>query len=124
MTIAERNADAVKGYEVPKEYSLKCVLDEQLARTDAPHCPDGRNKTVWLAQAKLVYNFEGASEHPSTTCLCTHLCNARCVLDKPSGSPRCYAGPGVAATWLALRAAGLAQYAGPPLQSRAAMVRL
>ena len=124
MTVAEKNADAVKGYEVPKEYSLKCVLDEQLARTDAPHCPDGRNKTVWLAQAKLVYNFEGASEHPSTTCLCKHLCNARCVLDKPSGSPRCYAGPGVAATWLALRAAGLAQDTGPPLQSRAAMVRL
>ena len=89
-----------------------------------PRSPDGRNKTVWLAQAKLVYNFEGASEHPSTTCLCTHLCNARCVLDKPSGSPRCYLGPGVAATWLALRAAGLAQDTGPPLQSRAAMVRL
>ena len=30
---------------------------------------------------------------------------------------------GVAATWLALRAAGLAQDTGPPLQSRAAMVR-
>jgi hypothetical protein len=125
MTDAETNSHAVNDYEVPKEYSLKCVLDDQLARTDAMHCPNGRNKTVWLAQAKLVYGFEGATEHPSSTCLCTHLCNARCVLDASSGSPQCYVGPGVAATWLTLRAAGLAQTdLGPPLQSSAAMVGL
>ena len=121
MTDAEKNADAVDDYVVPDEYSLKCVLDAQLARTGSAFCPNGRNTTVWLAQAKLIYGFEGATEHPSSTCLCTHLCNARCVLDASSGSPQCYAGPGVAATWLALRAAGLAQDSGPPLQSSAAM---
>ena len=122
MTDAEKKADAVDDYVVPNEYSLKCVLDAQLARTGSAFCPNGRNTTVWLAQAKLIYGFEGATEHPSSTCLCTHLCNARCVLDASSGSPQCYAGPGVAATWLALRAAGLAQDSGPPLQSSAAMV--
>ena len=116
MTEEEKNSAAVDGYRVPEEYELTCVLDEQLAKTDAHHCPNGHNKTVWLAQAKLVYSFGDAKHHPSSTCLCTHLCNARCVLDSTSSEPKCYAGPGVAAAWLSLRAAGLAKKGGPPLE--------
>ena len=122
ITHEEKNSQAVDDYVVPKEYELKCVRDDQLTRRGGKHCPNGRNTTVWLAQAKLVYGFEGATRHPSSTCLCTHLCNARCVLDSSSGEPQCYAGPGVAGTWLILRAAGLAQTeSDPPLQYSDAM---
>ena len=74
---------------------------------------------MWLAQTKLVYEYAGASLALSPPCYCEHVCNARCVIPEPSATDgatasssdsqqRCYVGPGVAATWLVLRAAGLA----------------
>ena len=85
---------------------LRCVTDEQLQNG----CPGGRNTTVWLGQSKRVYTYSGAAEHlplsPSghgPPCYCEHLCNARCAR-----GGRCHAGPGLAAAWLVLRAAGLA----------------
>lgn len=97
------NGTEPENYYVPEEYKLRCVLDEQLG-----DCPRGRNQTVWLAQTKLVYEYAGASQDLSTPCYCEHVCNARCVTSVLSSEPKCYVGPGVASTWLALRAAGLA----------------
>ena len=103
------NGTTPEEYEVPEEYHLRCVLDEQLATGD---CPEGRNQTVWLAQTKLVYEYAGAARDLSPPCYCEHVCNARCVYRASSEAgvtePQCYAGPGVAAAWLVLRAAGLA----------------
>ena len=100
---------------MPEEFALRCVLDSQLGGLTAagmPACPQGRNTTVWLAQTKLVYEHVGATHDPSPPCYCEHVCNARCVTDpragNSSGGPQCYLGPGVAATWLVLRASGLA----------------
>lgn len=94
-------------YYVPDEFALRCVLDEQLG-----DCPQGRNQTVWLAQTKLVYEWAGAAQDLSPPCYCEHVCNARCVSGAASSNEpsahKCYAGPGIAATWLVLRAAGLA----------------
>ena len=98
---------------MPEKYQLKCVLDEQLA----DGCPDGQNRTVWLAQAQLIFDYGSAADHPSSTCYCTHMCNARCVQDPTSSEPKCYAAPGISAAWLMLRAAGLARNTGPPLAS-------
>ena len=92
-------------------FPLHCVTDHQL---QARHeCPNGRNTTVWLGQSEMVYRNSGAEGNlPSSRdgggggeppCFCEHLCNARCVR-----GGRCYAGPGLAAAWLVLRAAGLA----------------
>ena len=73
-----------------------------------PH-PTPNPHQVWLAQTKLVYEYAGAAHDLSPPCYCEHVCNARCVTDPRSSSgPQCYVGPGVAATWLVLRAAGLA----------------
>ena len=90
-------------------FRLHCVTDHQLQGRQA--CPDGRNTTVWLGQSKIVYANSGAAGNlPSShdgggqpPCYCEHLCNARCAR-----GGRCYAGPGLAAAWLVLRAAGLA----------------
>lgn len=91
------------------DFSLKCVTDDQLTNMTA--CPSGvRNTTVWLAQAQEAYErfSENAADEPSR-CVCKHICNARCVQHPgSSASPHCYMGPGVAAAWLVLRAAGLA----------------
>ena len=101
-------------YHVPEEFALRCVLDEQLnswTPAGLPACPQGRNTTVWLAQTKLVYEFAGAAQDANPPCYCEHVCNARCVVDPDASSssgPNCYVGPGVAATWLVLRASGLA----------------
>jgi hypothetical protein len=91
------------------DFSLKCVTDDQL--TNMTECPKGmRNTTVWLAQAQEAYErfSENAVDEPAQ-CVCKHICNARCV-QKPGSTdpPHCYMGPGVAAAWLILRAAGLA----------------
>ena len=91
-------------YKVPHEYELRCVLDEQLK-----DCPHGRNTTVWLAQTKLIYEYGNAIEGLPPPCYCEHICNARCVRGTSSLLiDQCYVGPGIAATWLGLRAAGLA----------------
>jgi len=88
-------------------FPLHCVTDHQLR--DRQQCPDGRNTTVWLGQSEMVYKNSGAegnlpsSRNGGPPCYCEHLCNARCAR-----GGRCYAGPGLAAAWLVLRAAGLA----------------
>ena len=89
-------------------FPLRCVTDTQLQSRH--ECPNGRNTTVWLGQSEIVYkNSGGAGTLPSSRngggppCYCEHLCNARCAR-----GGRCYAGPGLAAAWLVLRAAGLA----------------
>ena len=90
------------------DFPLRCVTDTQLQSRH--ECPNGRNTTVWLGQSEIVYkNSGGAGTLPSSRngggppCYCEHLCNARCAR-----GGRCYAGPGLAAAWLVLRAAGLA----------------
>lgn len=83
---SESRTSTPENYTVPEKYHLKCVLEEQLAgRAGRETCPNGRNKTVWLAQAKLIYEYGPATRHMSSTCYCEHLCNARCVHEDSSG---------------------------------------
>ena len=83
---SESRTSTPENYTVPDKYQLKCVLEEQLAgRAGRETCPNGRNRTVWLAQAKLIYEYGPAIRHTSSTCYCEHLCNARCVHEDSSG---------------------------------------
>lgn len=91
-------------HENDETYNLRCVTDEQLE-----DCDGRRNLTVWLSQAQEAYEYGNAADEQPANCLCKHICNARCV-QRPGTkqTPHCYVGPGVAAAWLVLRAAGLA----------------
>ena len=55
-------------------YNLRCVTDEQLK-----DCEGGRNMTVWLSQAQEAYEYNDAAVEQPASCLCKHICNARCV---------------------------------------------
>lgn len=92
------------------DFSLRCVTDDQLR--NETQCPGGgRNTTVWLSQAQEAYErYSETAAYVPNSCVCKHICNARCVKRPDStASPHCYLGPGVAAAWLVLRAAGLAR---------------
>ena len=63
-----------------------------------------------LAQAQEAYEYNNAAAKAPATCSCKHICNVRCVQRNDSAElPHCYMGPGLAAAWLTLRAAGLAE---------------
>ena len=99
---------------------LRCVFDKQIASTA---CAGRRNTTVWITQALQLYTghsngqniSDGLGSH-------SHLCNAICSYTDTGGihgdgvsaagtsgkGVQCQEGPGLAAVWLVLRAAGLA----------------
>ena len=88
-------------------FRLRCVTDSQVQ--NLTECPNGRNTTLWLLQAQEAYEYNNAAASAPATCSCKHICNARCVQRPGSNeAPHCYMGPGLAAAWLILRAAGLA----------------
>eukprot|EP00964_Phaeocystis_antarctica_P037548 scaffold21453_cov77-Phaeocystis_antarctica.AAC.1 len=96
---------------------LRCVFDKQIASTA---CAGRRNTTAWITQALQLYS--GVSNgHNISDCIGSqsHLCNAICSRTDTAGvhgggggirggGVRCQEGPGLAAVWLVLRAAGLA----------------
>jgi hypothetical protein len=99
-----------KAYDAQDQFRLRCVTDQQLQ--NLTECPNGRNTSLWLAQAQEAYEFNNAAAKAPATCSCKHICNVRCVQRNDSHVaelPHCYMGPGLAAAWLTLRAAGLAE---------------
>ena len=102
---------------------LRCVFDEQIASTS---CAGQRNQTAWITQALQLYSGHSNGHNISDGLgSLTHLCNAICSYtdDTDTGGihgvgisaagisgkgVRCQEGPGLAAVWLVLRAAGLA----------------
>ncbi len=96
---------------------LRCVTDEQIA---SPECGGQRNTTAWTTQAFELYTDSNDPEsHNLSRALRSdsHLCDVICHTDHPRLVTRrqqtnvvtgCREGPGLAAVWLVLRAAGLA----------------
>ena len=102
---------------------LRCVLDEQIASAE---CAGQRNTTAWITQALQLYtgvsNGHNVSDAIGSD---SHLCNAICsstdrwcrhhrridtnAICSSTGGVECQEGPGLAAVWLVLRAAGLAR---------------
>ena len=102
---------------------LRCVLDEQIASAE---CAGQRNTTAWITQALQLYSGVSNGHNVSDAIGSdSHLCNAICSsTDRwcrhhrriDTGAPcsstggfECQEGPGLAAVWLVLRAAGLAR---------------
>ena len=96
---------------------LRCVFDKQIA---SAACAGRRNTTAWITQALQLYsgvsNGHNISDGIGSR---SHLCNAICSRTDTAGvhgggggirggGVRCQEGPGLAAVWLVLRAAGLA----------------
>ena len=85
----------------------RCVTDAQVA---SPACANRRNTTVWMTQALQI--LERSSRRP-VLAKGSHQCVVTC---SRKSLRSCQQGPGVAATWLVLRAVGLA--AEPRSRSR------